>query len=68
MTTAEKIRQMFIDSWPFATDSTGANTHVTLSIGVIQRKEETSGEALIKRADMAMYNAKAQGGNRVVEG
>jgi diguanylate cyclase (GGDEF)-like protein/PAS domain S-box-containing protein len=65
-TTAEKIRQMFNDSWPYENSRTVTNTRVTLSIGVIQRKEETSGEALIKRADMAMYNAKAQGGNRVV--
>ena len=65
-TTAEKIRQMFNDCWPYENSRTGTNTRVTLSIGVIQRKEETSGEALIKRADMAMYNAKAQGGNRVV--
>ena len=66
--TAEKIRQMFNDSWPFETGSDGPMTRVTLSIGVVQRKEETSGEALIKRADMAMYNAKTQGGNRVVVG
>ena len=29
---------------------------VTLSMGVVQRKEETSGVALTKRADLAMNN------------
>ena len=66
--TAEKIRQMFNESWPFETGNAGANPQVTLSIGVVERKDETSGEALIKRADVAMYTAKTQGGNRVVAG
>ena len=41
---------------------------VTLSMGVVQRKEETSGVALTKRADVAMYAAKNIGGDRVVAG
>lgn len=68
MITAEKIRQTFNDSWPYATRGTGVLSQVTLSIGVVQRKEETSGAALMKRADLAMYNAKNQGGNRIVAG
>jgi diguanylate cyclase (GGDEF)-like protein/PAS domain S-box-containing protein len=64
--TAEKIRQLFNDNWPYKADTTGAFPQVTLSMGVIERGEETSGEALIKRVDMAMYYAKSQGGNRVV--
>jgi diguanylate cyclase (GGDEF)-like protein/PAS domain S-box-containing protein len=66
--TAGKIRQMFNENWPFETGGSGPPTRVTLSIGVVERQDETSGEALIKRADIAMYNAKAQGGDRVVAG
>ncbi len=66
--TAEKIRQKFNDSWPYETSGTGVLSLVTLSIGVVQREEETSGVALMKRADLAMYNAKNQGGNRIVAG
>jgi diguanylate cyclase (GGDEF)-like protein len=65
---AEKICLMFNDSWPFDTIRTAALSRVTLSMGVVQRKDETSGEALMKRADVAMYNAKNQGGNRIVVG
>lgn len=68
MITAEKIRRTFNDSWPYATRGNGVLFQVTLSIGVVQRKEETSGAALMKRADLAMYNAKNQGGNRIVAG
>ena len=66
--TAEKIRQIFNDSWPYEISGTGALSRVTLSMGVVQREDETSGVALIKRADVAMYNAKNQGGNRVISG
>jgi len=66
--TAEKIRQMFNDSWPYETGNTASGPTVTLSIGVVERTGESSGEALIKRVDMAMYTAKTQGGNRVVAG
>ena len=68
MITAEKIRKMFNESWPYETRRSGMLCQVTLSMGVIQRKEETSGVALMKRADIAMYTAKDQGGNRIVAG
>ena len=68
MITAEKIRQMFNESWPYETDGKGVLCRVTLSMGVIQRKEETSSMALMKRADVAMYTAKNQGGDRVMAG
>ena len=64
--TAEKICQMFYESWPFETGT--KNSRVTLSIGVVERKDETTGEALMKRADVAMYTAKNRGGNQVVTG
>ncbi len=68
MITAEKIRQTFNNSWPYETIGTDVLYRVTLSMGVVQRKDETSGVALTKRADVAMYAAKNQGGDRVVAG
>jgi diguanylate cyclase (GGDEF)-like protein/PAS domain S-box-containing protein len=66
--TAEKIRQTFNESWPYETSGAGALSRVTLSVGVVQRIAETSNAALMKRADIAMYEAKNQGGDRVVTG
>lgn len=66
--TAAKISKMFFESWPFETGNTVKNKQVTLSIGVVERKGETTGDALIKRADAAMYTAKTRGGNQVVTG
>ncbi|MFH0999162.1 MAG: PAS domain-containing protein [Pseudomonadota bacterium] len=65
---AEKICLMFNDSWPFDISGTAVLSRVTLSMGVVQREDETSGVALMKRADVAMYNAKNLGGNRIVVG
>lgn len=39
---------------------------ITFSAGVAQRKADEPAEAAIKRADMAMYNAKHAGRNRVL--
>jgi len=39
---------------------------VTLSVGVAQLEENETAEDLIKRADFAMYEAKRQGGDRVM--
>ena len=66
--TAEKICKMFFESWHFETGNTDKCPQVTLSIGVVERMGETTGEALIKRADVAMYTAKSRGGNQVVTG
>jgi diguanylate cyclase (GGDEF)-like protein/PAS domain S-box-containing protein len=66
--TAEKIRQMFNDSWPYESSDTEKGIPVTLSIGVVERMGETSGEELIKRADVAMYKAKGLGGDQVIAG
>ena len=65
--TAEKIREIFNESWPYVLTGGRAGTvRVTLSIGVIERLDEGAGEALIRRADAAMYVAKREGGDRVV--
>jgi diguanylate cyclase (GGDEF)-like protein len=66
--TAEKIRRIFNDDWPYDCRRSCVLPRVTLSLGVVQRKDETSGVILIKRADIAMYHAKNQGGDRVVAG
>ncbi len=68
MTTGEKIRRMFNDRWPYESGGSGMFCRVTLSMGVVQREAETSGMALMKRADVAMYAAKNQGGDRIVAG
>ncbi len=68
MITAEKIRKIFNDGWRYETSGTGMLCRVTLSMGVVQWNDETSGSALMKRADVAMYTGKNQGGDRVVAG
>ena len=39
--------------------------HVTISLGVTQWREDEDGNSLVNRADEAMYQAKADGRNRV---
>jgi diguanylate cyclase (GGDEF)-like protein len=39
---------------------------VTISIGVAQHQSEETTESLLRRADTALYQAKAAGRNRVV--
>lgn len=59
---AEKIRVTFKDRWPYDPTDKSA-PQVTLSIGVAQSAGETEPEALVRRADMAMYKAKQAGGD-----
>ncbi len=63
---AERIRVKFALSWPFSPCSNYDIERVTTSIGVAQANPDESPAVFIKRADLAMYEAKKDGGNRVV--
>jgi len=64
--TAEKIKTRFNDLWPYGVAYKDMDLKpVTISAGVAQLEEKETAEALIKRADFAMYEAKRQGGDRV---
>ena len=59
---AERIRIRVLAD-PFIEDS--AKLFVTVSLGVAEARAGDSAESLIRRADQAMYEAKAAGRNRV---
>ena len=63
----EKIRTNFNDLWPYDVAYKDIDlTPVTLSIGIAQLEDNESAESFIKRADVAMYKAKRQGGDQVM--
>jgi diguanylate cyclase (GGDEF)-like protein/PAS domain S-box-containing protein len=65
-TTCEKIRNLFNERWPYTVAYKGVRFDpVTLSIGVAQALPGESGEEVIQRADLAMYDAKRNGGDQV---
>jgi len=65
--TAEKIRRLFNERWLFEAISVGSPPfRVSMSMGVIQRLDDTDAQGMIQRADMAMYAAKKAGGDQVV--
>ncbi len=61
---AERIR-VEIQDHPFF-PKPAQEIFITISIGVAQFQEQESIQSVIKRADQALYKAKAQGRNRVV--
>ena len=64
--TGEKIRHYFNNRWPYNVIYKNIDlTPVTLSLGVAQLEENEAAESLIKRADVAMYQAKRRGGDQV---
>ena len=65
--TGEKIRASFNDHWPYDVAHKDFDLKpVTLSVGVAQLEKNETAEALIKQADVAMYEAKRQGGDVVI--
>ena len=65
-TVAERIRAQ-IAGTPFAVGAEGKSIKVTVSVGVSSlQPPRDSVEALLKRADIALYEAKHTGRNRVV--
>ena len=63
---AERIRAEIARA-PFAVGHDGQTVEVTVSVGVSSLRRGTDTvEALMKRADVALYEAKSGGRNRVV--
>jgi two-component system cell cycle response regulator len=63
---AERIRRT-IAAEPFAIHKGARQLDVTISIGLATRQDQgDSAEAILKRADQALYRAKRDGRNRVV--
>jgi diguanylate cyclase (GGDEF)-like protein/PAS domain S-box-containing protein len=64
LSTAERLRGILAES-PLKTDQ--GPVSVTVSIGVAELKEADKGlEDILRRADMALYQAKSNGRNKVV--
>jgi two-component system, cell cycle response regulator len=63
---AERIRDKISDTR--VTLKSGAEIAVTVSIGLAMRLPEDTAESLLKAADVALYQAKNGGRNRVVTG
>lgn len=63
---AERLRQS-AEATPFRIASPPGELHVTVSVGIagLERPEDTA-DALLERADQALYRAKREGRNRVV--
>ena len=62
-TVAERLR-MAIARHPFHTET--GNPSITISLGVANLNQDESLEAILKRADVALYLAKRSGRNRVI--
>ncbi|MCF3641415.1 diguanylate cyclase, partial [Rhizobium sp. TRM95111] len=62
---AERLR-IIIESVPFQIGRTGEVLAVTASLGLSTLQTGDTPEALVKRADTALYEAKRSGRNRVV--
>jgi two-component system, cell cycle response regulator len=63
---AERLRKS-VESTPFAISRAPNHLNITISIGIAgSEKHGDSAEALLHRADQALYRAKREGRNRVV--
>ncbi len=65
MEAAERVRAAMARS-PFVVRETGQAVSVTVSAGVAQAEPGETADTLLKRADEALYEAKASGRNQVV--
>jgi diguanylate cyclase (GGDEF)-like protein/PAS domain S-box-containing protein len=57
---AEKIRRLI------ANEDFGVEKKITISFGVCQYREPENADQIVARADKTLYQAKVQGGNRVI--
>ncbi len=65
---AERFRRHFNDSWPLAMSEEARHLKpVSISLGVAQLTPGEKSDSLIKRADLAMYEAKRAGGDRTIQ-
>ena len=63
---ADKIHRTFKERWPYDMKHEGVRIQrVTLSIGIAQARPGEASTSLLKRVDMAMYDAKRSGGDRI---
>ncbi len=65
---AQQLRLGYEAEWPFdwrAQD--GGSQRIAMSIGVAELQPGEEGVSLLKRADLAMYEAKREGGDRIVQ-
>jgi len=61
---AERVR-CAVESEPFKIDASGRALPITVSIGLAERGSEANPDALVRRADKALYDSKSAGRNRV---
>ena len=61
---AERVRQT-VGADAFPIEKGGRAIPVTVSIGIAERRNGREADAMMKRADRALYRSKAQGRNRV---
>jgi two-component system cell cycle response regulator len=61
---AERVRAA-VQSAPFQIDASGRAIPVTTSIGIAERADDANPDALLRRADKALYDSKTAGRNRV---
>jgi two-component system, cell cycle response regulator len=61
---AERVR-VAVQSSPFKISAPAGLLSVTISIGLAERSADANSDALMRRADKALYDSKASGRNRV---
>jgi diguanylate cyclase (GGDEF)-like protein/PAS domain S-box-containing protein len=64
---AERVRMALLARWPADWEAHHPDVpRVTLSLGAAELAPDEDGHALVKRADLAMYEAKRSGGDQTV--